>query len=573
MTSSDNITWTGTFTPTANTEVASNNFSLTANSYTDLAGNAGPSETTENYAIDTLAPTVSSVAITSAPGIQNSFVNAGDNVSVTATFSETVNVDNSSGNPTITLVVGSDNRTATYASGDNSTELVFRYTIQATGTSGENDSNGISIGANALALNSGTIMDAALNDAILTHSVVDNNSSYKVDTVLPTVSVAITGEDGIQNSFLNAGDNVSVTATFSETVNVSGSPTLTLVVGSDNRTAAYISGDNSTELVFRYMIDATGTSGENDSNGISIPENALALNSGTIRDAALNDAILTHSVVDNNSSYKVDTVLPTVSVAITGEDGIQNSFLNAGDNVSVTATFSEAVIVDNSSGNPTLTLVVGSDNRTATYTSGDNSTELVFRYTIQAGDNDSNGISIGANALALNNGTIRDLAGNNATLTHSAVDNNSSYKVDTTAPTVSSVAITSAPGIQNNLLNAGDNVSVTVTFSENVPVTNTPQLTLAVGDDNQMATYTSGDNSTTLVFQYMIQAGDNDSNGISIRANALALNNGTIRDLAGNNATLTHSVVDNNSSYKVDTTLPTVSSVAITSAEGIRIVF
>jgi len=162
---------------------------------------------------------------------------------------------------------------------------------------------------------------------------VDNNSSYKVDAVLPTVSsVAITDEDGIQNSFLNAGDNVSVTATFSEAVivdNSSGNPTLTLVVGSDNRTAQYASGDNSTELVFRYTIDATGTSGENDSNGISIGANALALNSGTIRDAALNDAILTHSVVDNNSSYKVDTVLPTVSVAITGEDGIQNSFLNA----------------------------------------------------------------------------------------------------------------------------------------------------------------------------------------------------------------------------------------------------
>ena len=83
-------------------------------------------------------------------------------------------------------------------------------------------------------------------------------------------------------------------------------------------------------------------------------------NSSTIRDPALNNAILTHSAVDNNSSYKVDTTLPTVSsVAITGAEGIQNSFLNAGDNVSVTATFSEAVIVDNSSGNPTITLVVG----------------------------------------------------------------------------------------------------------------------------------------------------------------------------------------------------------------------
>ena len=75
------------------------------------------------------------------------------------------------------------------------------------------------------------------------------------------------------------------------------------------------------------------------------------------------------------------------------------------------------------------------DNRTAMYASGTGNAPLVFTYTIQAGDNDTDGISIRANALALNSGTIRDAAGNNATLTHNAVSGNASYKVDTTAPT------------------------------------------------------------------------------------------------------------------------------------------
>jgi len=612
---------------------------------TDLAGNT--STATTNFAVtgDTTAPTVSSVAITSATGIQNNLLNAGDVVSVTATFSETVIVDNSSGNPPLTLVVGSDNRTAAYISGDNSTELVFRYQIRATGTSGENDSNGISIPENALALNSGTIRDAALNDAILTHSVVDNNSSYKVDTTLPTVSVAITGEDGIQNSFLNAGDNVSVTATFSETVNVSGSPTLTLVVGSDNRTAAYISGDNSTELVFRYTIDATGTSGENDSNGISIGANALALNSGTIRDAALNDAKLTHSVVDNNSSYKVDTTPPSVD-----NFTLSDTALKIGDNATVTLVFSEPVIsfeaADITADNGTLPAMISTDNTTwegtftpATNTEEDNNTlSLATSYTDLAGNagtaettanyaidtllptissvtagwgtylnatednsagtvtvvtsgaengqtvtvtlngtdytdnvsNNSTAVTIAASGLqALADGdnytlttNVSDAAGNAAT-----VNTGTLFTYDRTPPSISgAVAITDGVGDQNNFLNATDVVSVTVTFSENSPVTGTPQLTLAVGDDNQTATYVSSDSGdTTLVFQYMIRAGDNDTDGISIRANALALNNGTIRDLAGNNATLTHSAVDNNSSYKVDTTLPTVSSVAFSS--------
>jgi hypothetical protein len=49
---------------------------------------------------------------------------------------------------------------------------------------------------------------------------------------------------------------------------------------------------------------------------------------------------------------------------------------------------------------------------------------------------------------------------------------------DTTAPTVSSVAITSATGIAASTLNAGDVVSVTVTMSEATTVTGTPNLAL-----------------------------------------------------------------------------------------------
>jgi photosystem II stability/assembly factor-like uncharacterized protein len=64
MISSDNKTWAGIFTPTANAEDASNTLSLTANSYTDLAGNDGPSETTANYVVDTRAPSVSSLQFT-----------------------------------------------------------------------------------------------------------------------------------------------------------------------------------------------------------------------------------------------------------------------------------------------------------------------------------------------------------------------------------------------------------------------------------------------------------------------------------------------------------------------------
>ena len=267
---------------------------------------------------------------------------------------------------------------------------------------------------------------------------------------------------------------------------------------------------------------------------------------------------------------------PTVSsVAITSAAGIQNSRLNAGDNVSVTATFSESVIVDNASGTPTLTIVVGSTNRTATYASGSGSSALVFKYTIQSGETDTNGISIGADSLALNSSTIRDASGNYATITHSLVNNNSSYMVDTTAPTVSSVAITSStsntdtsqyklpssasPGAAIGSLCDGSVVGsecyifVTATFSENVTVTGSPRLTIVI-DNNRTATYNAAASASEMVvFRYAILINDPDNNGISIGENALSLNSGTIKDLAGHDATITHSESDplSNPDYKV----------------------
>ena len=83
-------------------------------SYTDLAGNNGPDNTTANFGINTLGPTISSVAITSSSRKQNNFLNAGDNVSMTVNFSETVILDNTGGPPVLTIVVGSTDQTATY---------------------------------------------------------------------------------------------------------------------------------------------------------------------------------------------------------------------------------------------------------------------------------------------------------------------------------------------------------------------------------------------------------------------------------------------------------------------------
>ena len=108
MTSSDNITWTGTFTPTAGVQDTSNVLTL-ATSYTDTAGNAPSSaSTTANYEVDTTAPSVSSFTVS------DSALKIGDTATVTIVFSEAVSGFNSNDDVTVengslSLMTSTDN--------------------------------------------------------------------------------------------------------------------------------------------------------------------------------------------------------------------------------------------------------------------------------------------------------------------------------------------------------------------------------------------------------------------------------------------------------------------------------
>jgi hypothetical protein len=77
----------------------------------------------------------------------------------------------------------------------------------------------------------------------------------------------------------------------------------------------------------------------------------------------------------------------------------------------------EPVIVDTTGGTPRIAIDVGGTTRYATYTSGSGSAALIFTYTPAAGDLDLDGVAL-TSPLDLNGGTIRDIAGNNATLTY-----------------------------------------------------------------------------------------------------------------------------------------------------------
>ena len=131
--------------------------------------------------------------------------------------------------------------------------------------------------------------------------------------------------------------------------------------------------------------------------------------------------------------------------------------------------------------------------------------------------------------------------------------------------TISSLAITSDPGSDDTYV-AGDKIEVTVTFSEAVTVTGTPRLTLLVGSRLWIllgraardADFERRPEPAKLVFAYAVAAGDGDPDGVSIAADSIALNGGTIVDGDGAAGSLPHAAVAAQSDHLVDTTAPTV---------------
>jgi hypothetical protein len=106
--------------------------------------------------------------------------------------------------------------------------------------------------------------------------------------------------------------------------------------------------------------------------------------------------------------------------------------------------------------------------------------------------------------------------------------------VDTTTPTVVDVSATRADGTYGS----GTAIDITVGFSEAVTVAGMPQLALETGASDAVATYLGGSRSPTLTFRYTVAAADASADLDYAGTQALALNGGSVRDTATNDANL-----------------------------------
>jgi hypothetical protein len=134
------------------------------------------------------------------------------------------------------------------------------------------------------------------------------------------------------------------------------------------------------------------------------------------------------------------------------------------------------------------------------------------------------------------------------------------FSYSKTAASVSSVSITSSAGADRTY-SLATSINVTVAFSEAVTVTGTPLIPI-VGLSSRNLSYSSGSGTSSLVFAYTVQSSDLNLTGISITANSLTLNSGSIMDTGGLGVTITHLAIAASSNHLVDGVVPTISTAA-----------
>ena len=510
---------------------------------------------------DSTLPRVMDISLSSSPASGDTY-ELGETIEVRVRFDRAITA---TGKPQVALTIGTQTRHATLF-GWGRQNLSFTYTVQEE----DRDEDGVSIAANALLLNGGTIRaTVGTTDVDLTHGPVAAELGNKVNgsgSPPPGVREIAFNSSPARGGTYELGETIEVRVEFDRAVTTTGSPQVALTIGSQKRHAT-LSAWGSQSLYFKYAVREA----DRNEDGISIAANALLLNGGAITNAdGTADADLTHEAVAGTDSKVNGSLITPPSVWGIAFDSspARGTTYEFGETIEVRVEFDRAVTVI---GSPQVALTIGTQTRQAAYSrSWWDARYAHFSYAVQEGDRDEDGISIAANALALNGGTIThaDDPTTDANIAHSAVAADFSRRVNgrlVTRPVVSAIYLDNhVPPPSGDTYVRGERVRVWVEFDRDVMVTGRPQVALTIGSQTKQAIY-SGHSTVALAgggtivdedvlsFDYLVQATDRDGDGISIPANALALNGGTINLAADRtiDADLAHDAVPADPTRKV----------------------
>ncbi|MBD65170.1 MAG: hypothetical protein CME62_08185 [Halobacteriovoraceae bacterium] len=335
-------------------------------------------------------------------------------------------------------------------------------------------------------------------NATATGLTLDTSDSFDINAVVPTVT-------------LDALDDVSLA----------------------NHTSYTISGTCSED---GEDVDIAG-GGAN----LTVSCNAGIFSTGAIDVSSLADDQNLEITADHSNAggtpaiQATQTIIKDTVQASIDDNDIADATYGISQTLSLQIDFDEIVTV---TGTPRIELFFNAQsagNIYAEYTSGSNSTTLIFEYTIAAGDSDSDGINIDT-SIDLNSGTIVDQVGNAATLSFTPT-NYTNVLVDSDVPSIVEFIEPVNGTYPENV-----DLNFQVNFDEAVIVTGTPRLVINVGGNTRYATYASGSGTAGLEFAYTVQSGESDLDGITMNSNSIDLNSGSIKDAGGGDAALDFSL-------------------------------
>ena len=348
-------------------------------------------------------------------------------------------------------------------------------------------------------------------------------------------------------------------------VTVTGTPRLALTVGATRRFAD-LAGRSDIEfsigtvsrLVFQYTVAAA----DRDLNGFSLVANSLELNGGTIvaTDGGA-AAVLDHIGLFAGGGHKVNGGSAPADIT---PPALQRAEV---DGATLTLTFSEALDPDwvPAAGQFTVTVTTAagsegaagaaSETRTVTGVAVDgDEVTLTLETAVQDGE------TVTVKYTPPDENPLGDGAGNGAkAFDGQEAVNNTPHE---NGPRIDSIAFGngSVPA-SGDTFGIGERIGVSIRYDARVAVTGTPRVPLDIGGATRHAAFSRDDSTLTLVagksfltFVYRVQAGDRDDDGISVAANSLELNGGTIKadTAAGENAWRDHVALAADATRKVD---------------------
>jgi hypothetical protein len=317
------------------------------------------------------------------------------------------------------------------------------------------------------------------------------------DTTGPTV---VLSDDLDGRTEVKSGDEVNITATFEDINGLDTGVTPTITITASDASV---------------IIDGVNMSGSENvwTYAWTVPAgDTTATVSVTAEDIIGNEV----SETTGTTEYDIDNNPPTIAVVAPVSTPTNNS------TPSYTFSSDQAGIITYGGSCSSATSSATADNNTIAFN------------TLTSGTYDNCTIQ------------VTDVAGNG-----SNVLNVNTFTVDLDAPTITSVTST-----DNGSYKANDTINVTVNFSENVTLAGGGSLDVTL-DTGDVVSITTINDAVSATGTYTIGAGDNSAD---LDSTGIVLNGGTLRDVAGNDATvaLPDTTIADGSAIVVDTTAPTV---------------